>query len=115
MFILHVLIRANLLLSLIPRLLILLEDRDVEGIKGKANSERTENIDTVAENNDTTPWTPKVGAIFESLEVLEERLHPWGHSLGFELKRMQSRMYPNPRGKQRTCIFSHGHLFKITF
>jgi hypothetical protein len=58
-------------------------------------------VDKSIDDSTPTPWTPEIGAIFKTLQAFEDLLHPWGHRLGFELKRKQSRLDRDPRGRRR--------------
>ncbi|KAF9085155.1 hypothetical protein BGX29_002147 [Mortierella sp. GBA35] len=75
---------------------------------GEANPGSEMDIDKSTDDSIPMPWAPEIGTVFESLQAFEDLLHPWGHRLGFELKRKQSRLDHDPR-VIFGCSFSGTH------
>ncbi|KAF9914172.1 hypothetical protein FBU30_002755, partial [Linnemannia zychae] len=73
-------------------------DKTTVNSSSEANPDSKMDIDKSTDDSAPVPWIPEIGTVFESLQAFEDMLHPWGHRLGFELKRMQSRVDHDPRG-----------------
>ncbi|KAF9273963.1 hypothetical protein BGZ74_004551, partial [Mortierella antarctica] len=79
----------------------IIEDRAAES---QMDVEMT--VDEIAKS----PWGPKLLAQFESIEAFEILLFAWGLSLGFEVKRLQSRFDCDPQVPKEDCTaLAHYH------